>query len=114
MENDELSIAGIAERFPDSLSAAEYLESVRWPNGPVCPHCGESERKPYRLPHRTGRLWNCANSRNRYTVTVGTIFESSHIPLKNGLLAFSLLCSSKKAMSADQLHSIVGLPDRTR
>src|SRR3954469_25864209 len=50
---DELSIVGIAERFPNSLAAAEYLESIRWPNGPVCPHCGESERNPYRLKHKT-------------------------------------------------------------
>jgi transposase-like protein len=105
----ELSIVGIAERFPNSLAAAEYLESVRWPNGPVCPHCGESERKPYRLKSETRRLWKCAACRKQYTVTVGTIFESSHIPLHKWLWAFFLLCSSKKGMSAHQLHRMLGV-----
>src|SRR5437660_619033 len=109
MENHELSILEIAERFPDSLSAAEYLESIRWPDGPVCPHCGESERKPYRLKSNTRRLWKCAACRKQYTVTIGTIFESSHIPLHKWLLAFYLLCSSKKGMSAHQLHRMLGL-----
>src|SRR5437660_2784002 len=109
MENHELSILEIAERFPDSLSAAEYLESIRWPDGPVCPHCGESERKPYRLKSNTRRLWKCAACRKQYTVTIGTIFESSHIPLHKWLWAFYLLCSSKKGMSAHQLHRMLGV-----
>src|SRR3954467_1007447 len=109
MENDELSIVGIAERFPNSLAAAEYLESIRWPDGPVCPHCGESERKPYRLQSETRRLWKGAACRKQYTVTVGTIFESSHIPLHKWLWAFFLLCSSKKGMSAHQLHRMLGI-----
>jgi transposase-like protein len=109
MENDELSIIEIAERFPNSLAAAEYLESVRWPNGPVCPHCQESERKPYALKSKTRRLWKCAACRKQYTVTVGTIFESSHIPLHKWLWAFYLLCSSKKGMSAHQLHRMLGI-----
>src|SRR5213079_1914464 len=113
MENEELSIVGIAERFPDSLKAAEYLESVRWPNGPVCPHCGESERKPYRLKSQTRRLWKCAACRKQYTVTVGTIFESSHIPLHKWLWAFYLLCSSKKGMSSHQLHRMLGVTYKT-
>jgi transposase-like protein len=106
---EELSIVGIAERFPNSLAAAEYLESVRWPNGPICPHCGESERKPYALKSKTRRLWKCAACRKQYTVTVGTIFESSHIPLHKWLWAFFLLCSSKKGMSAHQLHRMLGI-----
>src|SRR5438876_8079398 len=109
MENEELSIVGIAERFPDSLKAAEYLEAIRWPDGPVCPHCGESERKPYRIKHKTRRLWKCAACRKQFTVTVGTIFEGSHIPLNKWLLAFYLLCSSKKGMSAHQLHRMLGI-----
>jgi transposase-like protein len=96
-------------RFQDSLVAADYLESLRWPNGPVCPHCGESEREPYRLKSTTRKLWKCAACRKQYTVTVGTIFEGSHIPLNKWLLAFYLLCSSKKGMSAHQLHRMLGV-----
>jgi transposase-like protein len=96
-------------RFQDSFAAADYLESLRWPNGPVCPHCGESEREPYRLKSTTRKLWKCAACRKQYTVTVGTIFEGSHIPLNKWLLAFYLLCSSKKGMSAHQLHRMLGV-----
>jgi transposase-like protein len=97
------------ERFQDTAKAAEYLESVRWPHGPVCPHCGESERQAYFLKNQKRRLWKCAACRKQFTVTVGTIFESSHIPLNKWLLAFYLLCSSKKGMSAHQLHRMLGV-----
>jgi transposase-like protein len=101
------------ERFRDPLKAAEYLESIRWPGGPVCPHCGEAERKPYLLPHKTRRLWKCAACRKQYTVTVDTIFEGSHVGLHKWLLAFYLLCSSKKGMSAHQLHRMLGVTYKT-
>lgn len=97
------------ERFQNPLAAVDYLENLRWPNGPVCPHCGESERKPYRLKSETRKLWKCAACRKQFTVTVGTIFEGSHIPLNKWLLAFYLLCSSKKGMSAHQLHRMLGV-----
>ena len=98
-------------RFRDPLSAAEYLEGVRWPNGPVCAHCGEHERAPYLLntPNATRRVWKCKACRKKFTVMVGTIFESSHIGLDKWLLAFYLLCSSKKGMSAHQLHRMLGI-----
>src|ERR671936_1725106 len=111
---DHLSLGSLDDpRFTDPFAAADYLESIRWPNGPVCPHCGESERKPYRLKNQTRKLWKCAACRKQYTVTVGTIFESSHIPLHKWLLAFYLLCSSKKGMSAHQLHRMLGITYKT-
>jgi transposase-like protein len=106
---EDLSLSVYDERFTDPLKAAEYLESLRWPNGPVCPHCGESERRPYPLKSKTRRLYKCAACRKQYTVTVGTIFEGSHIGLHKWLLAFYLLCSSKKGMSAHQLHRMLGV-----
>jgi transposase-like protein len=109
MSQKDLGLDVYDERFQDALKAAEYLESVRWPNGPVCPHCGESERQAYFLKNQTRRLWKCAACRKQFTVTVGTIFESSHIPLNKWLLAFYLLCSSKKGMSAHQLHRMLGV-----
>jgi len=107
--NDDLGLGVYDERFQNPLAAADYLESIRWPDGPVCPHCGEDERKPYRLKSDTRKLWKCARCRKQYTVTVGTIFEGSHIPLNKWLLAFYLLCSSKKGMSAHQLHRMLGV-----
>lgn len=109
MDEVNLSLSLLDERFTDRLAAAEYLESIRWPNGPVCPHCGESEKRPYPLKSKTRRLYKCAACRKQYTVTVGTIFESSHIPLNKWLLAFYLLCSSKKGMSSHQLHRMLGV-----
>lgn len=106
---EDLGLGVYDERFQDPLAAAAYLESLRWPNGPVCPHCKESERKPYKLKSKTRSLWKCAACRKQYTVTVGTIFEGSHIPLNKWLLAFHVLCSSKKGMSAHQLHRMLGV-----
>jgi transposase-like protein len=113
MENGELTLSLLDERFTDRLVAAEYLESIRWPNGPVCPHCGESEKRPYPLKSKTRRLYKCAACRKQYTVTVGTIFESSHIPINKWILAFYLLCSSKKGMSSHQLHRMLGVTYKT-
>jgi transposase-like protein len=109
----ELSLGDLDARFTDPFAAADYLESIRWPDGPVCPHCGEAKRKPYRLKHQTRKLWKCAACRKQYTVTVGTIFEASHVPLHKWLLAFYLLCSSKKGMSAHQLHRMLGVTYKT-
>jgi transposase-like protein len=109
MENESLTLGVYDEKFQNPIAAADYLESIRWPNGPVCPHCGEDERKPYRLKSDTRKLWKCARCRKQFTVTVGTIFEASHIPLNKWLLAFFLLCSSKKGMSAHQLHRMLGV-----
>jgi len=108
-ETGELSFSIYDDRFKDPLIAAEYLESIRWPNGPVCPHCGESDRKPYALKSKTRRLWKCPVCRKQYTVTVGTIFEASHIGLHKWLMAFYLLCASKKGMSSHQLHRMLGV-----
>ena len=106
---EDLGLGIYDERFTDPLKAASYLEDLRWPNGPVCPHCGESERKAYRLKSATRSLWKCAACRKQYTVTIGTIFEGSHIGLHKWMLAFYLLCSSKKGMSAHQLHRMLGI-----
>jgi len=102
-------------RFTDPVAAAEYLESVRWPDRVACPHCGESEREPYRLNSKatTRRLWKCRACRKQFTVMVGTIFESSHVPLNKWLAAFYLLCSSKKGMSAHQLHRMLDVTYKT-
>lgn len=100
--------------FYDAEKAREYLEQKRWPNGVACPRCGSLE--PYRLearpnsksPVRNG-VYKCKACREQFTVTVGTIFEDSHIPLNKWLMAIQLLCSSKKGMSAHQLHRMLGV-----
>lgn len=106
---DDLGLGVYDERFQNPFAAADYLESIRWPNGPVCPHCGVEDPKHYRLKNATRKLWKCRACRKQFTVTVGTIFEGSHIGLHKWLLAFYLLCSSKKGMSAHQLHRMLGI-----
>lgn len=103
-----------APHFRDDQKAREYLESLRWPDGPVCPHCG-SVKAPYALQgkaHRPG-VRKCADCREQFTVTVGTVFERSKIPLSKWLMATHLLCSSKKGMSSHQLHRTLGVTYKT-
>lgn len=96
--------------FQTENDAREYLERVRWPEGPFCPHCGEAENiaKLEGKSHRPG-LYQCRSCRGQFTVTVGTLFERSKIPLHKWLLATYLLTSSKKGMSTHQLHRMLGI-----
>lgn len=101
-------------RFTDDEAAREHLESLRWPNGPVCPHCGGTERNS-RLAgesHRPGLIF-CGDCRSQFTVTVGTVFERSKVPLHKWILATHLLCSSKKGISGHQLHRTLGVTYKT-
>jgi|ERR1051326_6563307 transposase-like protein len=103
-----MNLNDIAKSYHDEDSARAFLESERWPDGQAaCPKCGEIGRA-YRLTTRKG-LWKCGACRKQFTVTVGTIFEDSHIPLNKWLMAIHLLCSSKKGMSAHQLHRMLGV-----
>ena len=99
-------------QFQDADKARQYLEAQVWPNGPVCPHCGAMERMSSIKGGRPG-LWFCGHCRKQYTVTVGSVFERSKIPLHKWLLAVHLLCSSKKGMSSHQLHRMLGVTYKT-
>jgi len=97
----------------------EFLEAQRWPDGVVCPFCGvvgESYRlkakQDSKTPVRPG-VWKCGGCRKQFTVTVGTVFEDSHISLNVWLLAMHLLCASKKCLSAHQLHRMLGVTYKT-
>jgi transposase-like protein len=103
-----------AKRFNDESAAREHLEALRWPKGPICPHCGGIERNS-RLEgkaHRPGLLF-CGDCRTQFSVTVGTVFERSKIPLHKWVLATHLLCASKKGMSSHQLHRMLGVTYKT-
>lgn len=89
--------------------ARDYFEHIRWPNGPVCPHCGSVD--PTKLQgksHRPG-LYDCHGCHAQFTATVKTILEDSHLPIRTWLMAFAILCSSKKGVSALQLQRQLGL-----
>lgn len=88
----------------DEDEARDYWESIRWPDGPVCPHCGSTNVTRLKgEAHRAGVL-NCKSCRRQFTVTVNSIMEDSHVPLNKWVLAFHLLCSSKKGFSSLQLQ----------
>jgi transposase-like protein len=96
--------------FHNESAAYEYIESVLWPEGPVCPHCGETKRvgKLHGKSYRIG-LYKCYVCRKQFTVKIGTIFEDSHIPLHKWLQALYLIASSKKGVSCNQLHRTLGI-----
>lgn len=94
--------------FHDEKAAYAKLESVLWPHGPVCPRCGGLDRITAVKGGRIG-LWRCGPCKRQFTVKVGTVFESSHIPLNLWLQAAHLLCSSKKGISSHQIHRILGI-----
>jgi transposase-like protein len=96
--------------FTDENKARELLEQSRWPDGPVCPHCGQMETVSPLGGKSMGPGWYwCAECREKFTVRVGTLYERSHIPLHKWLLATHLIVSSKKGMSALQLSRMLGL-----
>jgi transposase-like protein len=102
------------EAMHDEAKAYELVESVLWPNGPVCPHCGETKRigKMQGESTRIG-AYKCYACRKKLTVKIGTIFEDSHIPMRFWLQAIFLISSSKKGISANQLHRTFGISLRS-
>lgn len=99
--------------FHDEAAAFEHLESVLWPEGPVCPHCGSMSGKHYDLRKTRVGLRKCSDCRKQFTVKVGTVFESAKIPLNKMLQAVYLMTASKKGVSAHQLHRILEVQYRT-
>src|SRR5271157_6073957 len=102
--------------FHDEYEAYAYVEARVWPNGPVCPHCGNADPARIRLMQGSSTrigVRQCSECRKPFTVKIGTIFESSHVPLRHWLQAIHLICSSKKGMSANQLHRILGVTLKT-
>jgi transposase-like protein len=99
--------------FHDEAKAFAHLEGLLWPEGPVCPHCGSISGKHYDLRKTRLGLRKCSDCRKQFTVKVGTVFESAHIPLNKMLQAVYLMTSSKKGISAHQLHRILEVQYKT-
>lgn len=98
--------------YHDADKAREHLEALHWPNGPVCPHCGNCDAdRITKLKGKSTRpgVYKCNECAKPFTVTVGTIFERSKIPLNKWLLGFRLMAGSKKGISAHQLHRSLGI-----
>lgn len=113
----DMNLSKLAKQFSDESAARAFMEELRWgknAEGAACPRCGGAD--PYRLVGKPGSkspvrpgVWKCRACRRQFTVTVGTVFESSHIPLSKWLLSIHLMASSKKGVSAHQLHRNLGI-----
>lgn len=97
----------------NEVEARTMLEKVRWPDGPICPHCESNETT--KLGGKAGEKgqYKCRPCRKKFTVRVGTIFEESPIPLRDWVYAFTRMCASKKGISAHQLHRELGVTYKT-
>lgn len=120
----DLNLSVIAKQYSDEEEAWRFFESIRWPNGPICPHCGVVNHAYYLEPKEgnrktsTGktsyrRVWKCADCREKFSVLVGTVFEDSKIPLSKWLLAFHMMCAGKNGVSALELHRTLGVTYKT-
>src|SRR5437016_231814 len=119
LDADDLNLIKLAQDYSDESKARELFESWRWPNGkPICPHCKFDEAYKITSDQRSKNkarpgLYCCAACRKTFTATVGTVLEGSHIPISKWLMAIFIICSSKKAISAHQLHRMLGMTYKT-
>jgi transposase-like protein len=102
------------KRFHSEEAAYAWVEARVWPEGPICPHCGGVDRIS-KMKGKSTRIgtYKCYQCRKPFTVKVGTVFESSHVPLRLWLQAMFMMCSSKKGISSNQLHRTLGVTLKT-
>lgn len=99
------------QRFHDEQAAYDWVEAQLWTDGPTCPKCFATHDRVTKLQGKSTRIgvYKCKDCRKPFTVKVGTIFEDSHIPLRMWLQAIALLAASKKGISSNQLHRMLGV-----
>jgi transposase-like protein len=105
--------------FTDERKARAYFEAIRWPHGPICPHCGNTDASRIyaiaeNLSHKVrAGLRECQECHGQFTVCTGSVMESSHLPLTKWALAYRLMASAKKGISAHQMHRTLGVTYKT-
>ncbi len=121
MRAEETGLTKLVQACADEGKARELLEAWRWPKGPVCPHCQNAgEKRISKLEAQATSqsrvrkgVYFCGACRQQFTVTVGTVLERSHVPISKWLMAVFFLCSSKKSLSANQIHWMIGVTYKT-
>jgi transposase-like protein len=119
IDADDLNLFSLAKEYSDERKAIALFETLRWPDGkPICPHCKFDESykltsKPTTKNKIRPGTYCCAACRKKFTATVGTVFESSHVPISKWLMAIFILCSSKKSVSALQLSRMLKTTAKT-
>lgn len=111
MSRSTISIFKLCEMFPNEAAARQYMETYRWPDGVVCPHCKEAKR----IAPRKGKdgFYHCNACKEDFTVRTGTIFERSHIPLHKWLHAMYQLVTARKGVSSLQLGKEIGVTQKS-
>jgi transposase-like protein len=109
MSKSTISTFELFQMFPDQESARAYFEGKRWPDGAVCPACGEAQR----IGTRKGGFYRCNSCLTDFTIRTGTIFERSKVPLHKWLYAMYLLVTARKGISSVQLHAQIGVTQKT-
>lgn len=101
--------------LPDDNACRLYLEDLRWNGTPVCPHCGSVNANHYKLNTKGvfNGLYKCKDCRERFTVTVGTMFEGSHVPLRKWFIAIYIFTTHKKGISSIQLGKDLGITQKS-
>jgi transposase-like protein len=106
------SLLQIVERFPTEEKCIAHFERIRWPEGPICPRCDGKRISTFEAKGKTGKprhLYECIDCHYQYSVTVGTIFHDSHIPLRKWFIAIYLICTARKGISALRLQEYLGV-----
>ncbi len=105
----ETNLMSLIEHFHSDEKCREFLEGLRWPDGPVCPQCGHD--KATKL--QTRELFECASCGYQFSVIVGTMFQDTHLPLRKWFVAIYLMCESKKGVSANQIKRTIDVSYKT-
>lgn len=121
-KGQKITLDYIARNFSDENEAYLFLERLRWPNGPVCPHC-QGTKAYFLQPKgdrytRTGhatqrRVYKCASCRKQFSVLIGTIFEGTKIPLYKWLMAIHMMCANKNGVAAYELHRTLEITNKS-
>ena len=109
------TFAQMLQALPDETSCRNYLEKIRWNGEPVCPKCGSKNKDHYRLTVKGEfkGLYKCKDCRERFTVTIGTMFEGSHAPLRKWFIAIYIFSLHKKGVSSHQVASDLGITQKS-
>ncbi len=117
---ETLNLSMIAKQFSDEEAAWTFLERIKWPSGPICPHCGSINHAYFLAPKdgarktstgkaRYRRLWKCADCRQQFSVLVGTVMESTRLPISKWLLAIHMMNAGKNGVAALELSRVLGI-----
>jgi len=122
---EQITITSLIERIPTEAAAYAYLESLRWPDKPVCPHCGSINDHYFLKPQneagrktRTGkpsarRVWKCKDCRKQFSVLTGTIFHGSKVPVRLWIFVFFEMCANKNGIAAREIERKYGVAPKT-